>query len=110
VLIMPEGHWRATATPRRLSRRERWFAASALTLLLACAVALAISLGSKSGSSGNGCIDITAAAATGGTELRECGVQARLLCSSVTANPGTGNGVTALLPAACRKAGLPLGH
>jgi hypothetical protein len=108
VLILPPGHWQSVTAPRQLRPRDKWIIGTVLALLAAGAVALVISFASTSGTSGNGCIDITAAAATGGTELRRCGAEARLLCSSVRANEAGVAGFAALLPEACRKAGLPV--
>jgi hypothetical protein len=76
-------------------------------LVAAGVVALTISLVSTGRVSHNGCIDVTAAAATGGTELYRCGAEARALCSTPAVSGGINTALLRALPAECRKAGLP---
>lgn len=78
-----------------------------LALLAAGVVVLTISLLSTGRVSRNGCIDLTGAAATGGSELYRCGAQARALCSSPLQRGGINTALLSALPAECRKAGLP---
>jgi hypothetical protein len=105
-LILPPGHWQAVAAPRQLRSREKGIIAAILGLLVAGLVVLAISLVSTGNSSGNGCVHVTAAYVTGGTELYRCGAEARALCSS-TAGPGaTSTALGRAVASECRKAGL----
>jgi hypothetical protein len=111
---LPEGHWRSVAEPQRLRARERWLIGAVLCAVAALLVAFAVSLGSDGGGAGRGCIDVTAQGPVGGTELRRCGSEARALCAGAAAGTGGsvagGGALAAALPAACRRAGLPVGR
>jgi hypothetical protein len=108
VLILPPGHWQTVSSPLRLRSRDKWIIGSVLGLVVAGLVALTISLVSTGRTSRNGCVDVTAAAATGGTELYRCGAEARALCSSPGAAGGSDAALQRALAGECRKAGLPL--
>jgi hypothetical protein len=109
MLILPPGHWHEATHPSELSPRDRWLIRSALVALGAVAVVLAISLFSSAATSRKGCVDITAASATGGVELNRCGAQARALCARPSqAGPPSGAFVQ-LVVSECRKAGLAVG-
>ena len=108
MLILPPGHAQRATRPLHIGRRERWFLGSGGLLLAALAVVLVISLTSHQRTSGHGCIDVSAATATGGSELYRCGAAARALCTQ----PGRGGSefvsFQRALADACRKAGLPV--
>jgi hypothetical protein len=108
MLILPPGHWRAVAAPRQLRPREKWIFGSMLGLGVAGLVALAISLLSVGHTSGNGCVDVTVAHVTGGTELYRCGAEARALCSSRGEAGGLNTALARALAVECRKAGLSI--
>jgi hypothetical protein len=106
-MILPPGHWQTVSHPRQARPREKWIIGAVLGLVAAGVVALTISLVSTGRVSHNGCIDVTAAAATGGTELYRCGAEARALCSTPAVSGGINTALLRALPAECRKAGLP---
>jgi hypothetical protein len=109
MLILPPGHWQEVTRSRQRRPRDRWLIGSALVLLAAVAVALTISVLSPGGSSRDGCVDVTAASATGGFQLDRCGAQARALCDRPTqAGPPTLAFVQAIV-SQCRKSGFPVG-
>jgi hypothetical protein len=81
---------------------------SVLAVIVAGVVVLVISLASSGKTSGNGCIAVTAAAATGGTQLYRCGAEARALCSEPVPPGGSNAALRGALLVECRKAGLPV--
>jgi hypothetical protein len=81
---------------------------SVLGLIMVGLVALVISLVSSGQTSGNGCIAVTAAAATGGTTLYRCGAEARALCAEPVPPGGSNSSLRGALVVECRKAGLPV--
>jgi hypothetical protein len=81
---------------------------SVLGLIVVGIVVLVISLVSSGQKSGNGCIAVTAAAATGGTTLYRCGAEARALCSERVPPGGSNSALRGALLVECRKAGLPV--
>jgi hypothetical protein len=108
MLILPPGHWQEITRPRQRRPRDRWLLGSALVLLGAVAVALTIAVLIPGATLRNGCVDVTAASATGGFQLDRCGAQARALCARPTqAGPPTRAFVQAII-SECRKAGLPV--
>jgi hypothetical protein len=110
MLIVPSGHWQeASPGPRRITRRERWILGGVLALVAVLVVTVAISFTSKQRTSGNGCIDVSAATVIGGSELYRCGTAARELCSAPN-GPGAADNISfrRALADACRKAGLPV--
>ncbi|MGO9958430.1 MAG: hypothetical protein ACLP50_21095 [Solirubrobacteraceae bacterium] len=109
MLILPPGHWQEVTRSRERRPRDRWLIGLALGLLAAVAVVLTISVFSTGPTSRDGCVDVTAATATGAFELNQCGAQARALCARPTqAGPPTRAFVQAIV-SECRKAGLPVG-
>jgi hypothetical protein len=96
------------SSPARLGRRDKWIIGSVLAVTIAGVVALVISLATAGQVSRNGCVHVTAAAATGGTELYRCGAEARALCSSPGAAGASDAALQRALAAECRKAGLAL--
>lgn len=80
-----------------------------LGLLAVVAVALVISLATAGPKSGHGCVSVSLAYSTGGTQLYRCGASARSLCASVDAPGGTSGAAARALIPECRKAGLPVG-
>lgn len=107
MLILPPGHGRALATPRRLRQREKWIIGSVLGLLAVAAVGLAISFASTGHLTGHGCVDVTVPGATGGTEIYRCGAQARQLCASAATVGSQDPLLGQATIAQCRKAGIP---
>jgi hypothetical protein len=81
---------------------------SVLGLIVAGLVVLVISLASSGQTTGNGCISVTAAAATGGTQLYRCGAEARALCIEPVPAGGSNSALRGALLVECRKAGLPV--
>jgi hypothetical protein len=79
-----------------------------LALVAAVLVVVAISLGSGGRGSASGCVDVNAPGATGGTELRSCGAQARELCASNGGSRARDGAFGAALARECRRAGLPV--
>ncbi len=108
MLILPPGHWQETRRPRQRRPRERWLIGSALVLLAAVAVVLTISVFSTGPTSHDGCVDVTAASATGGFELDRCGAQARMLCDRPTQVGRPTLAFVQAIVSECRKAGLPV--
>jgi hypothetical protein len=107
-LILPPGHGQSLNVQRRLRSREKWMIGGVLGTVAVLIVATVIALGAGGHKSGNGCIDVTIAAATGGTEIYQCGVDARATCAS-RGTPGSYTGEAAqTIAAQCRKAGLPV--
>lgn len=107
MLILPPGHWQETHRARTAAPRERWIIAVGAGLLGLIAVVVVVSLTSVQKRSANGCIDVSAATAIGGSELYRCGSDARALCAQ-PGNRGTDNvAFRVALAEACRKAGLP---
>jgi hypothetical protein len=73
------------------------------------AIALVVSLASSGHKSGHGCISISLAYSTGGTQTYRCGASARELCAGVGKPGGTVGVAARALTTECRKAGLPVG-
>ena len=72
-------------------------------------IAVVIAFTTHQHKSRNGCIDVSAATAIGGSELYRCGTAARDLCTSPVAGNGSSNiAFRQQLADACRKAGLPI--
>ncbi len=94
MLILPPGHGRSIASPRRLARRERLFVGGAALAVVILAVAVVVSFASGGTKVGKGCIDVTFASSLGGQPVTGCGAKARAICSAVgtpggyTGNPG----------------------
>lgn len=77
--------------------------------VVALIVATLIALGATGHKSANGCIDVTVAAATGGTLIDQCGADARATCASVGTPAGYTGEAGQLIAEQCRKAGLRVG-
>lgn len=108
-MVLPPGHGREIAALRPLPRRERLLAAGVggvVAILLA--IVLVISLAHADRRSGHGCIAVSLAYSTGGTQTYRCGAAARAMCSGVGSPGLTGVGGRAVA-SACRRAGLPVG-
>jgi hypothetical protein len=105
---LPTGHWEHTAGPRRLRRRERWLIGGVLGLIAIIVVAVVIAFASHQRKSHEGCIDVSAATAIGGSELYRCGTAARQLCTSPRGKSSENVAFRQQLADACRKAGLPV--
>ena len=109
ALVLPPGHAQATATPRKLSPREKRLIGGVLGVLAVIVVALVISIATAGPSSARGCIHATIHGAVGAQQIDQCGVQARDTCQTVN-QPGVFPAASARVVAAqCRKAGLPIG-
>lgn len=106
-MILPPGHARALAAPRRLGAREKWIVGSVLAVVAALIVVVAIALASAGRSSGHGCVDVTVPSSLGGQELYGCGARARALCAAAGAPGGYGGAAASAIAAECRKAGVP---
>jgi len=109
VLILPPGHARSVASPRRLRAREKWIIGSVLGLLAVGVIALVISFASGGHATGHGCIDVTVPGATGSTEIYRCGAEARALCASAATVGSQQPLLGEATIAQCRKAGIPTG-
>jgi hypothetical protein len=106
---LPTGHWEHSTGPRQINRRERWLIAGVLAGVALVAIAVVIAFTTHQHKSRNGCIDVSAATAIGGSELYRCGTAARQLCTSPAAGNGSENiAFRQQLAEACRKAGLPI--
>jgi hypothetical protein len=80
-----------------------------LGLTAAIVVAVLVAFTTHQHKSSNGCIDVSAATAIGGSELYRCGTSARQLCTSPVGGNGSENiAFRQQLADACRKAGLPV--
>jgi hypothetical protein len=110
VLILPPGHAKTLALPRRFSLREKWIVGSVLAAAAALVVVVVISLGSTGHRTANGCVDVKFPIAIGGEEIYECGTAARELCATVVATPASNAVEDRAIAAQCRVAGLPLGR
>lgn len=109
MLILPPGHIEVLRARRRLTPRERRIIGGLLAGLVALAVVIAISFGSSAPTSSHGCIRLTVAAATGASQIDQCGATARDTCASVNAPGAYASTTLPAVRAACRKAGLPVG-
>jgi hypothetical protein len=106
---LPTGHWEHSTGPRQINRRERWLIAGVLGGVAVVVIAVVIAFTTHQHKSRNGCIDVSAATAIGGSELYRCGTAARQLCTSPDAGNGSENiAFRQQLADACRKAGLPI--
>ncbi len=108
MLIIPPGHWQEVSQPRRFGRREKGLMWLGMGLLTAIAVAVVISFTSVQRTSGNGCVDVSAATVIGGSELYRCGSAARDLCTTPGGSSTSNLAFRQALAEACRKAGLPV--
>jgi hypothetical protein len=106
---LPPGHYAQLTAPRgRVRGRERVLVAGGLAMLVAIAVAVIISFTSVQRRSRDGCIDVSAATAIGGSELYRCGATARALCAQSRSRSSVA--FTRALDTSCRRAGLPGPH
>ena len=106
---LPTGHWEHSTGPRQINRRERWLIAGVVAGVAVVVIAVVIAFTTHQHKSRNGCIDVSAATAIGGSELYRCGTAARDLCTSPVAGNGSSNiAFRQQLADACRKAGLPI--
>jgi hypothetical protein len=81
--------------------------ASVLGVVAVAVVALTISFASGGRTTGNGCVDVTVQYVTGGTEIYQCGAEARSLCASVRTTFGNNGVLGRAVASECSKAGLP---
>lgn len=109
MLILPPGHAQSIGQRRALSSREKWMIGSVLGVLAVLVAAVAISIGTAGKTSGHGCVSISLAYSTGGTQTYRCGAAARALCDGVGRPGGLTGQPAQTVAAACRKAGLPVG-
>lgn len=100
-----EGHWKRVNTPmRRLGRRERNIAITAVAVTLAACVALILATaGSSRPEPGPGCIRAIIPHVMGGETLNACGNRARNICHSRAADTDPG---AVAVQESCRRAGL----
>ena len=106
MLILPPGHAQPVNQLRALSGRERWMIRGVLATLVAGLVVLVISLATADKRSGHGCISVSLAYSTGGSQIYRCGGAAQAMCDGV-GRPGGLTGLPArTVEDACRKAGL----
>jgi hypothetical protein len=109
MLILPPGHAAAVRQRRTFTARERWMIRGVASVLVALAVALVISFATVGKQSGHGCISVSLAYSTGGSQIYRCGAGARALCNGVNAPGGLTGKPAETVAEACRKAGLPVG-
>jgi len=109
MLILPPGHGRSLASPRRLQRRERWFVGGAALAVALLAIAIVVSLAGGGGKVGKGCIDVTFASSLGAQEVMGCGASARAICASAGTPSGYTGEAGRLIAARCRVIHLPVG-
>jgi hypothetical protein len=107
---IPDGHYHELKHGRKFNPRERWLVPGAVVVFVAIAIAaaIAISVDGKQPRSHDGCIDVSAATAIGGSDLYRCGTAARELCTSRGGNGFENVAFRRQLADACRKAGLPV--
>jgi hypothetical protein len=89
--------------------REKWMIGGVLGILVILGVTLAVSLGTATKRSGHGCISVSLAYSTGGTQTYRCGAAARALCDGVNRPGGLTGQPAQSVAVACRRAGLPIG-
>ncbi|MGA9860186.1 MAG: hypothetical protein WBQ18_20130 [Solirubrobacteraceae bacterium] len=106
MLILPPGHAQAVRQRRPFTGRERWLIRGMLAVIVAGLVVLGVSLATADKQSGHGCISVSLAYSTGGSQIYRCGAAAQAMCDGVN-RPGGLTGLPAHTVAdACRKAGL----
>ncbi len=98
-----QGHWERQNAPLG-SRERRTVAIVGGVLALALAVVLFFSV-VKSGSAGQGCVNVTVPSTMGAGNMHACGDRARQLCASQRSGDQSDPFVRAA-EAACRKAGI----
>jgi hypothetical protein len=106
---MHQGRGGSEAQRLRSPRRRERLLARALggVTAIIILVLVVVSLTHSGHRSGHGCIALSLASATGGTQIYECGAAARTLCA--TGDHEGLRGVAAQdLRHACRQAGLPV--
>lgn len=96
-------HWERQNAPLG-SRERRTVAIVGGVLALALAVVLFFSV-VKSGSAGQGCVNVTVPSTMGAGNMHACGARARQLCTSQQSGDQSDPFVRAA-EAACRKAGI----
>lgn len=110
MLILPPGHAETVTVARRLRTREKWMVGGVLTIVAAVLVAVVIALSSGEPTSGNGCIHLTYAGPIGAQRIDQCGAPAQVLCRDLGSAGGFTGPAVPEVAAACRKAGLAVGH
>lgn len=80
------------------------------SVVAAILVVVVVSLLSSGPSSSRGCIYVTIPAATGTSEIYDCGAAARSICSTVEGPGAYTRQAAQAIVMACRKAGLPVGR
>lgn len=108
MLILPPGHAEAVSQRRGLRSRERWMIGGVLTTLVAGVVVLVIALATAGRHSGHGCISVSLAYSTGGSQIYRCGAAAQAMCDGVGRPGGLTGSPARTVADACRKAGLAL--
>jgi hypothetical protein len=113
-MVFAPGHFQQAtqqSTRRRFrSQRERLavYAAAVITLVLVGLVVF--SLTNHRRKTGHGCIDFTYSTMIGGSEMHECGAQARTVCATPPGSTSIDGDFQPELYAACRKAGIRTGR
>ena len=106
MLILPPGHAQTVSEHRGLRSRERWMIRGVLATLVAGVVVLVISLATADKQSGHGCISVSLAYSTGGSQIYRCGGAAQALCNGVGSAGGLSGLPARTVEQACRRAGL----
>jgi hypothetical protein len=109
LFIMPPGHHRPGPPRYRFSTREKWIVSGVAVLTAVLAIVTVIAIASSGHKSANGCIDVAVAYSTGGSEIHQCGAEAKALCRAVGVSGGFTGQTATQVAAECRKAGLPAG-
>lgn len=109
MLILPPGHADAVRQRRPFRSREKWMIGGVAGVLALVGVALVISFATAGKKSGHGCISVSLAYSTGGSQIYRCGAAARALCNGVNQPGGLTGKPAETVAEACRKAGLPIG-
>jgi hypothetical protein len=109
MLILPPGHAEEIQRRRAFSGRERWMIRGVVGVLAVGVVALVISFVTVGKKTSHGCVSVSLAYSTGGSQIYRCGAGARALCGGVGRAGGITGKPAEALAAECRKAGIAVG-
>jgi hypothetical protein len=104
------GHFQHATRRRYRSRREQLAVRIAAVVTLVLVGLVAFSLTNHQRTTGHGCIDFSYSTMIGGAEMYKCGTAARNLCATPPSKKSIDGDYQTELYAACRKAGIPIGH